>query len=137
MKKRDINNLKFRYLLWLYKTTKEACDRIERKFTQTEIDKKIMSYMREHFNSRNLKRKNEARRLLRDFQEYINEKEKEGRELKFDGRKLSPEFYHLSLKLEAVEKAIVEELGRGRLKEIKALHEHEMRQRIIEAQDHK
>jgi hypothetical protein len=137
MKRRDIKNLKFRYLLWLYKTTKEEFDRIERKFTQIGTDKKIMRDMRENFNSKDLKKKNEARKLLKDFKEYIDKKEKAGRELKFDGRKLKPEYYHLSLKLEAIEKVIVGELGHRGLKEIRTLYEHEMRRRIIEAQDHK
>ncbi len=137
MKKRDIKNLKFRYLLWLYKTTKEEFDRIERKFTQIDIDKKILHDMRENFNSKDLKKKNEARKLLKDFKEYIDKKQKEGRELKFDGRKLQPEYYHLSLKLEAIEKTVIEELGRKRLREIQILYELEMRRRIIEAQDHK
>jgi len=137
MKKRDIKNLKFRYLLWLYKTKKEALDRVERKFTQVDIDRKIMRYMREHSNSRNLKMKNETKKFLKDFKEYINKKEKEGMELKFEGRKLKPEYYHLSLKLEAIEKSIVEELGHRGLKEIKALYEHEMMRRIIESQEHK
>ncbi len=137
MKRRDIKNLKFRYLLWLYKTTKEEFDRIERKFTQVDIDKKIMRDMKENFNSKDLKKKNEARKLLKDFKEYINKKEKDGRELKFDGHKLQPEYYHLSLKLEAIEKTITEELGHFDLREIKALYEREMIRRIIEAQDHK
>jgi hypothetical protein len=136
MQRDDIKNLKFRYLLWLYRTTKEGFDSIERKFTQVDIDRKIMRYMREHINSRNLKRKHEARKFLKDFKEYVNKKEKDGMELKFEGRKLKPEYYHLSLKLEAIEKAIIEELGRRRLREIKALYEHEMRRRIIETQDH-
>src|SRR3972149_147683 len=123
MDRRDIKNLKFRYLLWLYKMKKEALDRVERKFTQVDIDRKIMRYMREHSNSRNLKMKNEAKKFLKDFKEYINKKEKEGMELKFEGRKLKPEYYHLSLKLEAIEKSIVEELGHRGLKEIKALYE--------------
>jgi len=101
-----------------------------------DIDKKIMRYMGENFNSRNLKRKNEARKLLKGFKEYINKKEKDGRELKFDGRKLQPEYYHLSLKLEAIEKIIVEELGHKGVGAIKALYEQEMKGRIIEAQDH-
>jgi len=137
MDRRDIKNLKFRYLLWLYKTTKEALDRIERKFTQADIDKKIMRDMGKNFDSKDLKKKKEARKLLRDFKEYIDKKEKDGRELKFDGRKLQPEYYHLSLKLEAIEKAVVEELGRRRLREIQVLYELEMRRKIIEAQDHK
>jgi vancomycin resistance protein YoaR len=137
MKRRDIKNFKFRYLLWLYKTTKEEFDRIERKFTQVNIDKKIIRYMREHFNSRNVKRKNEARKLLKNFKEYIDKKERDGRELKFDGQKLQPEYYYLSLKLEAIEKTIIVKLGRRGIWEIKALYEQEMTRRIIEAQDHK
>ena len=137
MKRRDIKNLKFRYLLWLYKTTKEEFDRIERKFTQVGIDKKIMRYMGEHFDSRDLKKKNEARKLLKGLKEYINKKEKDGQELKFEGRKLRPEYYHLSLKLEAIEKTIIAKLGRRGLREIKAVYEREMIRRIIVAQDHK
>jgi hypothetical protein len=137
MKRRDIKNLKFRYLLWLYKTTKEKFDRIERKFTQVGIDKKMIHYMRKYSNTKNLRRKNEARKLLNDFKEYINKKEKDGQELKFDGRKLRPEYYHLSPKLEAIEKTIIDELGCKELGGIKALYEQEMRRRIIEAQDHK
>jgi hypothetical protein len=137
MNKREIKNLKFRYLLWLYKTTKEEFDLIERKFTQIDIDKKMMRYMKEHFDSRNLKRKNEARKLLKDFKEYIDKKEKDGQGLKFEGRKLQPEYYHLALKLEAIEKTIDKELGVGALKKIKELYEHEMRRRIIESRDYK
>ena len=137
MQKGDIRNLKFRYLVWLYRTTKEGLDRIERKCTQVDIDRKIMHYMREHINSGNLKRKNEARKFLKDIKEYITKREKDGRELKFEGRKLKPEYYHLSLKLEAIEKAIVEEFRHRGLRGIKDLYEHEMRRRIIEAQDHK
>jgi hypothetical protein len=137
MKKSDIKNLKFRYLLWQYKTTKEEFDRIERKFIQVDIDKKIMRDMEENFNSKDLKKKKEARNLLKAFKEYIDKKEKEGRELKFDGRKLQPEYYQLSLKLAAIEKTVVKELGGVTLKEIKALYEDEMKRRIIEAQEHK
>jgi hypothetical protein len=136
MRRRDIQDLKFRYLLWLYKTTKEAFDRIERKFTQIDIDKKIMHYMRDHVDSRNIKRKNEMRKFLKDFKEYIDKKGKDGRELKFDGHKLKADYYHLLLKLEAVEKVIIEELGRKGLRIIKTLYEGEMQRRIIEAQDH-
>jgi hypothetical protein len=135
MQRDDIKNLKFRYLLWLYRTTKEGFDRIERKFTQVDIDRTIMRYMREHINTRNIRRKNEAKKFIKDFKEYIDKKEREGRALKFEGRKLRAEYYHLSLKLEAIEKAIVEELGNRGLKGIKTLYEHEMRRRIMEAQE--
>ena len=38
MDKKDEKNLRIRYLTWLYKITKEAFDRYERKFTQIDID---------------------------------------------------------------------------------------------------
>jgi hypothetical protein len=136
MQKGDIKNLKFRYLVWLYKTTKEELDRIERKFTQAGIDRKIMHSLRETIDSRKIKSKNEARKFLNDFKEYITKKEKDGMALKFEGRKLKPEYYHLSLKLAAIEKVIVAELGHRRLREIKVLYEREMIRRIVEAQDH-
>jgi predicted ATP-grasp superfamily ATP-dependent carboligase len=92
--------------------------------------------MGENFDSKKIKKKKEARKFIKDFKEYIDKKEKDGRELKFDGRKLKPQYYHLSLKLEAIEKAIIEELGNKGLKGIKALYEYEMRRRIMEAQEH-
>jgi hypothetical protein len=136
MRRGDIQDLKFRYLLWLYKTTKEEFDRIERKFTQIEIDKKIMRYMRQHVDSKNIKRKSESRKFLADFKEYISKKEKDGVAAKFDGKKFKADYYHLSMKLKAIEKVTIAELGRSRWRLIKNLHEQEMRRRIIEAQDH-
>jgi hypothetical protein len=136
MRRSDIKDLEFRYLLWLYKTTKEAFDLIERKFTQIDIDKKIMRYMRDHINSKNIRKKNEARKFLKNFKEYIDKKEKDGLASKFEGRKLTADYYHLSLKLEAIEKVIIEELGRKGLRIIKTLYENEMQRRIIEARDH-
>jgi hypothetical protein len=136
MQRRNRKNLRFRYLLWLYKTTKEEFDRIERKFTQVDIDRKILRYMAGHRDSLKLKGESTPGKFLKDFKDYIDKKEKEGRELKFEKRKLKPEYYHLSLKLEAIEKAIVDEFGQRGLRGIKALYEHEMRRRIIEAKEH-
>ena len=45
MDKKDEKNLRIRYLTWLYKTTKEAFDCYERKFTQLEIDEFILKEM--------------------------------------------------------------------------------------------
>lgn len=44
MKNDNLNTkkLKTRYLVWLYKTTKERLDRIDRKFTQLEVDRFIL-----------------------------------------------------------------------------------------------
>ena len=136
MQRRDKKNLQFRYLLWLYKTTKEEFDLIERKFTQVEIDRNILHHMQEHIDTAKIKRKKEARMFLKNFKEYTDKKEKDGLALKYEGKKLRPEYYHLSLKLEAIEENIVGELGKQGLRTIKSLYEQEMRRRIIEAREH-
>ena len=135
MQRRDRKNLQFRYLLWLYKTSKEEFDLIERKFTQMDIDRMILRYMAGHGDPL-LKRESTPGKFLKDFKNYIDKKEKEGVELKFEGKKLKPEYHHLSLKLEAIEKTIVAECGQRGLRRIKALYEHEMRRKIMEAQKH-
>jgi hypothetical protein len=136
MKVNDKKNLQFRYLLWLYKTTKEEFDRIERKFTQVDIDRKLLRSMAGQRDA--LKRKGEMTpvKFLKDYKDYIDKKEKDGLALKYEGRKLRPEYYHVSLKLEAIEESIVGELGKKALKKIKSLYEQEMRRRIIEAREH-
>jgi hypothetical protein len=136
MQRRDKKNLQFRYFLWLYKSTKEEFDRIERKFTQIEIDKRLLDHMQEHIDTSKIKRKKEARMFLKDFKKYTDQKEKDGLALKYEGRKLRPEYYHLSLKLEAIEESIVGEVGKKGLRTIKDLYEQEMRRKIIEAQEH-
>lgn len=133
MHKQDIKNLKFRYLLWLYKSTKEELDKVERKFTQVEIDKELLHYLRLHADSSKIKDKAKLDKLLREFRQYIFKKEKDGRDLKFSGRRLKPEYYFLLLKLQAIEKVITEQLGQAGKKQIKALYEEEMRKRILES----
>jgi len=129
--KKDIKNLKKRYLLWFYKTSKEALDRIERKFTQIEVDRVVLG---------ELKKSPRAKRLsgfIREFQDYIANKEREGSSLKYcKGKELKPEYEFLALKLKAVEKAIIKEFGTKGLVEIKALYEKEMTERILKATEH-
>jgi len=126
MNKKDESNLKKRYLIWLYKTTKEALDKIERKFTQTEID---------HFILKELKKQdqnNEAAKFIAEFNVYIRNKEKDDLSLKFAGAKLKPAYQFLILKLNAVEKAIMKVLGKAALLKIKDAYEKEMTRRILE-----
>ena len=131
MDKKDIRNLKKRYLLWLYKTTKEAFDRIERKFTQAEIDK----FMLKEFQK--LDKNHKFKKDIAEFQDYIHNKEKEGLSQKYENGKLSPDYSFLLLKLQVIENSIVRELGNNGLKEIKALYEEEMNQRILKSTEHK
>lgn len=131
MKKNDLKNLKKRYLLWLYKTTKDSLDRIERKFTQLEIDLELLKEIERQDRS------NKISKFIDEFSEYIKNKEKEGRELKFDGKAPKPEYVFLVIKLRAIEKVIVKEFGNSVLNEIKSLYEKEMVERIIKSREYK
>ena len=130
MIKQDTKNLKKRYLLWSYKTTKEALDRIERKFTQVEIDRFIL---------KELRKKDKAGRIksfINDFEAYVAKKEADGLNLKFANNELKAEYLFLVLKLEAIEKAIIKECGKKALVEIKALYEKEITERILRSTEH-
>ncbi|MFH0917748.1 MAG: hypothetical protein V1830_01290 [Candidatus Omnitrophota bacterium] len=137
MDNQDAKNLKKRYFIWLYKTTKEAFDKYERKFTQTEIDKDILQEIENALMGSYLPHeKAELEKLVNNFQEYISTKEKACLELKYQGLRTNPEFIFLDVKLNAIEKLIVKELGRRQLAEIKALYEKEMALRIMRSTEH-
>lgn len=129
MEKQEIKNLKKRYLIWFYKVTKDALDKIERKFTQAEMDRLILKELRKKEDSR-------IKKLIDDFQDYIAAKEKAGIELKYEGNQLKSEYDFLVLKLAAVEKTVVKEFGKETLKEIKSLYEKEMTERILKSTEH-
>jgi len=131
MDKQDKKNLKKRYLAWLYKTTKDSLDRIERKFTQLDIDKFILNELNK------LDKKSQAQKFIDEFKTYIQNKEKDGISLKYKGGQLNPDYYFLDLKLKAIEKAIIKELGKKALEEIKLLYEIEMTERILKSTEHK
>jgi len=137
MDNQDNKSLKKRYFVWLYKTTKEAFDKFERKFTQTEIDKDILQEIENTFMGAYLPHeKAELEKLVNNFQEYIAAKEKACLELKYQGLRTNPEFIFLDVKLNAIEKLIIKEFGRKGLAEIKALYEKEMTQRILRSTEH-
>jgi hypothetical protein len=131
MEKQDIKNLKKRYLIWSYKQTKEAMDKVDRKFTQLEVDHFILEELRR------LDTPHTAKNYIEEFKIYIQNKEKEGLVQKYDGKNLRPEYNFLRMKLKAVEKAIVKEFGKKGLSEIKELYENEMIKRILEERQHK
>ena len=132
MDKWDELNLKRRYLLWLYKTTKEAFDKYERKFSQFEIDQKILSELEGELKGSYLPHEKKAlEKYIKDFRNYIAEKENACLKLKYKGKKINPEFLFLDIKLEAIEKVIVKELGKEALGVIKGLYQEEMVNRII------
>jgi len=137
MNSQDVKNLKKRYFVWLYKTTKEAFDKYERKFTQTEIDKDMLLEIENTLMGAYLPHeKVELEKMVNKFREYIETKEKACLELKYQGLRTNPEFIFLDVKLSAIEKLITKELGRKGLEEIKALYEKEMVQRILRSLEH-
>jgi hypothetical protein len=137
MNKQDVRNLQKRYFVWLYKTTKEAFDKYERKFTQTDIDKDILSELESTLLGAYLPHeKVELEKLIDGFKDYISSKEKACMDLKYQGKKTNPDFIFLDMKLNAIEKLIAKELGRRALEEIKRLYEREMLQRILRSTEH-
>jgi len=137
MDRQDEKNLKKRYFIWLYKTTKEEFDKFERKFTQFDIDEDILLEMEKELLGSYLPHEKSAlEKLVNDFRDYISTKEKACLELKYQGKKTNPEFLFLDIKLEAIEKVIAKELGRRTLEEIKSLYEKEMIKRILKGSEH-
>lgn len=131
MNGRDRNNLKKRYLVWFYKTAKEALDRVERKFTQVEIDKLLHRYMLISDKDKLF------RKQVDEFALYWKKKEGEAQGLKYDSDGgLKPEYAYLEARLEAVERAIRKEFGSVTLQEIKDMYEAEMTQRILKSTEH-
>ncbi len=137
MDSQDIKNLKRRYFVWLYKTTKEAFDKYERKFTQVEIDKDILQEMENTLMGAYLPHeKIELEKMVNSFQEYVSAKEKSCLELKYQNLRTNPEFIFLDVKLNVIEKLIIKELGKKALEEIKGLYEQEMTSRILRSTEH-
>jgi hypothetical protein len=127
----DRKNLKKRYLIWFYKTIRESLDKIERKFTQLEIDRQILKEMRAADAQGNLKK------YIDEFVLYIDKKESDGNILKYDDKgELTPDYDHLKTKLEAIEKVIRREFGSSTLQEIRQMYEDEMTQRIVKSVEH-
>lgn len=138
MDSNDIENLKKRYFIWLYKITKEAFDKYERKFTQLDIDKSILGKMEKELKGTFLPHEKKALETdINKFKLYIEEKEKACLKLKYKGKKINPEFLFLDVKLDVIEKAIVEEFGSKTLEEIKSLYEKEMIERILKSREEK
>jgi hypothetical protein len=129
MPSNDDHNLKKRYLIWLYKETKEALDRVDRKFTQLEVDKLILEELQHAALA--------DKKFLDALIAYTNNKEHDCKKLKTGDTYCNPEHQFISLKLKAIEKAIVKELGAEDLEEIKNLYHQEMVERILRSTEHK
>jgi hypothetical protein len=131
MNAQDKKNIQKRYLIWFYKSAKEAFDKVERKFTQAEVDLEVLARLKRFDRSGRL------RKELAGFEEYIDKKLSAGKELKFAGRgTLKNEYIFLAAKLDAVEKVIAKRFGPGELSRIKRMYEQEMTSRILRSTEH-
>jgi hypothetical protein len=138
MDKQDAINLKKRYLIWLYKTAKEAFDCYERKFTQLEIDQQLLKEIEAELKDSYMPDdKKEIEKAVNDYRNYIIEKEEACLKLKYKGDKINPDFIFLDVKLNAIENIIKKELGDRALREIKESYEEEMLRRILTAREEK
>lgn len=128
MNKIDKKNIQKRYLIWFYKVTKEAVDKIERKFTQLEVDRIVAKGMKQALSKN---KKPAIKKRLEDFDRYMDKKLKAGNEL------TSCDEYDFTLaKLQAIEKAIVKMFSKAELNRIKSLYEQEMTERILKSTGH-
>lgn len=131
--KEDKKSLYKRYLFWLYKTTKDELDKIDRKFTQLEVDKRLEKILTRKAGTWGRRTKEGILPFLKEWQEYIFAKESDAQKLRFseDGH-VNPGYLFLYLKLEAIKDIIKATLGKKGLLEFKRLYEESAMKRISE-----
>jgi len=138
MDKQDVTNLTRRYFIWLYKITKEAFDRYERKFTQLLVDEFLLKEIEKELKDSYMPReKKELEKFVNDFRNYIDQKEKACLKLKYKGKRIDPEFIWLDVKLNTIELGIKKYFGAKGLQEIKQLYEKEVTERILKSTERK
>lgn len=128
-----------RYLIWGYKTTKESLDRIERYFTQLDVDGYLFDQLSNGQEYRSPKSSVEYKALVDNFQNYMQNKEENVLKKKFFDQKLgilNPDYQYLRNRFMSLEKAIGHFLGKKELAAIERLYEEEMTRRILEAKEH-
>ncbi|MDP2653944.1 MAG: hypothetical protein Q8Q08_07935 [Candidatus Omnitrophota bacterium] len=128
-----------RYLLWCYKTTREDLERVDRKFTQLEADRRILTHLDKNKTGLAGEVAAKYRFKVEQFVKYIEDKEKGAVAQKFSDsarRSLQPEYLYLKNRFAAIEKTVVDLLGKGELRKMQELFEREFTRRILEARDH-
>jgi hypothetical protein len=131
-------NLIRRYLIWCYKTTKEDLDRIDRYFTQLEVDDFILRELKKDKSFLKSSPEDYAKHVA-DFAQYMETKKQNVLKKKFSDdkfTKLRSEYLYLHNRFRAIEKAIVYFLGKAQLQKITDLYEAEMSRRILQATEH-
>ncbi len=131
----DRDSLYKRYLFWLYKTIREDLDRTDRKFTQLVLDERIAALLERDAAALDKDLRQGVGSFIEEWKTYIAQKADDAQKLKFSESGMPMfEYVFLRLKLRAVERLIVERLGRRRLNEFKRRLEEAAMQGIL--QDH-
>ena len=128
-----------RYLVWCYKTTKESLDRIDRKFTQLQVDEFVFHKLQALKGLSHTETNRRYKNLINNFELYMKNKEDEAKKQKYwegDSVVLNPEYVYLVHRLKAIEQAICHFLSSSELKKIEKSFEEEMTHRIWEAKEH-
>ena len=128
-----------RYLVWCYKTTKEELDRVDRYFTQLEVDQFILDELTRSNNFKSSKSSAAYKSQVDEFRKYMSAKKENVLKQKYADTKytvIHPHYQYLQHRFKAIEKAISRFLGKKALEEIAELYEGEMTKRILEAREH-
>lgn len=129
----DAKSLSKRYLLWLYKTTRDELDKIDRKFTQLEIDNQIYKRFKSAMKGLKARATEGFSPFLQEWQEYIFSKESDAQKLKYKENG-EPDYAYLFLKLKlgAIEHITESRFGKKELLLFKKLYEESAIKRILE-----
>ncbi len=128
-----------RYLLWCYKMTREELERIDRKFTQLEVDEFVLRELQKKLEPLKGSYREAFAKKVDDFKEYMAKKEQNAKAEKFcdvAAKQLNPHYFYLTQRLGAIEKAIVSFCGKKALREIQSCYDGEMTRRILESREH-
>ena len=121
-----------RYLLWMYKTTKDELDRIDRKFTQLDVDRFIADYFFKFSDRLNKESRDALSPFFREWDEYIETKERDAEELKYVGpEELEAHYAFLHLKHQAILSAVRRFLGSKSIQEFQRLYEAKAIENIL------
>lgn len=129
----DERSLNKRYLFWLYKMTKDELDKIDRKFTQLEIDKEIQKLLKNRVRLVGKKTERCLEPFLKEWQEYIFQKASDAQKLKYiENGDENANYLFLHMKLESICRLIKVKFGNSMLKRCKQFYEEAAMKRILE-----
>ncbi|MFH1691314.1 MAG: hypothetical protein ABIC68_01900 [Candidatus Omnitrophota bacterium] len=133
MSQEDALSLEKRYLFWLYKTIRDELDKIDRKFTQLDIDNEIYKKLKKSVKRLKPDASDGLHTFLQEWQEYIFGKDSDAQKLKFkeDGQ-MNSAYLFLRLKLQAVEEIVCGRFGKKELSSYKRFYEDAAMKRITE-----